>query len=271
MDCAIEIAAEFPQLRADEVEDVHIEASLYTEYLGRVADGYVTGPDTPTSALPLSIPYTVATALLTGGLVVSDFSAPAVDEAERWELAARVHLTQDEGMTRDLLTSEAPFGEAIRQAGERAKAWVHGFGGDRAVELLGTLEPPRKDFLDATKHTGARVTVRLTDGRVVTRRRTSRSARSDRIRGHGTVSWCGRSTWRSADRLRWLTVSRGCARRRRDGWLNCWSGSWGRARRRAGVSNTSNSDNGRINRLFQTHILREAGREGCGLPSRVCR
>lgn len=171
VDCAIEIAAELPGLCASEVEDVHIEASLYTEYLGRVADGYVTGPDTPTSALPLSIPYTVATALLTGGLVVADFSVPAVDEPERWELAARVHLTQDEGMTRDLLTSEAPFGEAIRQAGDRAKAWVHGFGGDQAVELLGTLEPPRKDFLDATKHTGARVTVRLTDGRIVTRRR----------------------------------------------------------------------------------------------------
>lgn len=171
VDCAIEIAAQLPGLVASEIEDVHIEASLYTEYLGRVANGYVTGPDTPPSALPLSIPYCVATALLTGGLAVPDFAAPAVDDPDRWQLAGRVRLTQDEGMTRDLLTSEAPFGEALRQAGDRAKTWVHGFGGDRAVELLGSPEPPRRDFLDATKHTGARVTVRLADGRTVARRR----------------------------------------------------------------------------------------------------
>lgn len=171
VDCAIEIAAELPGLLASEVEDILVEASLYTEYVGRVANGYVTGPDAPTSALPLSIPYTVATALLTGGLTVADFAAPAVDEPERWELAKRVRLTQDEEMTRDLFVSEAPFGEALREAGDRAKNWVRGFGGDRAVELLGTPDPPRKDFLEATKHTGARVTVRLTDGRSVVRRR----------------------------------------------------------------------------------------------------
>ncbi|HEV2343178.1 MAG TPA: MmgE/PrpD family protein [Actinocrinis sp.] len=171
VDCAIEMAAELPGLLASEVEDILVEASLYTEYVGRVANGYVTGPDAPTSALPLSIPYTVATALLTGGLTVADFAAPAVDDPERWELAKRVRLTQDEEMTRDLFVSEAPFGEALREAGDRAKNWVRGFGGDRAVELLGTPDPPRKDFLEATKHTGARVTVRLTDGRSIVRRR----------------------------------------------------------------------------------------------------
>lgn len=171
VDCAIEMAAELPGLLASEVEDILVEASLYTEYVGRVANGYVTGPDAPTSALPLSIPYTVATALLTGALTVADFAAPAVDDPERWELAKRVRLTQDEEMTRDLFVSEAPFGEALREAGDRAKNWVRGFGGDRAVELLGTPDPPRKDFLEATKHTGARVTVRLTDGRSIVRRR----------------------------------------------------------------------------------------------------
>lgn len=171
VDCAVDLSAELPGLSAREVTDVLVQASLYTVYVSRVADEYVTGPDAPASALPLSTPYAVATALLYGGLAVADFARPAVDDPARWELARLVRLIQDEEMTRALFASEAPFGEALRQAGDRAKDWVRGFSGDRAVELLGSPDPPRRDFLTATKRTGARVTVHLKDGRTLARQR----------------------------------------------------------------------------------------------------
>jgi 2-methylcitrate dehydratase PrpD len=169
IDCAIELSAKLPGLSPHEVTDVLVESSLYTVYASRKADEYVTGPGAPASALPLSVPYTVATTLLRGDLTVADFAPPATDDPARWDLARRVTLVEDDEMSRALLASEAPFGEAQRQAGDRAKDWVRGFGGDGAVELLGSLGPPRRDFLTATKHTGARVTVRLRDGRTLVR------------------------------------------------------------------------------------------------------
>jgi 2-methylcitrate dehydratase PrpD len=171
LDCAIELSAELPGLTPQQVADVLVEASFYTVYVSRKADEYVTGPDAPASALPLSVPYTVATALLNGGLAVADFARPATGDPARWDLARRVRLAEDEEMTRALLASVAPFGEALRQAGDRAKDWVRSFGGDRAVELLGLPLPPRRDFLTATKHTGARVSIRLKDGRTLMRQR----------------------------------------------------------------------------------------------------
>lgn len=169
LDCAIELSAELPGLTPAQVSAVLVETSLYTVYATRKADEYVTGPGAPASALPLSVPYTVATTLLRGDLSVADFAPPATEDPARWELASRVTVVADDEMSRALLTSDAPFGEALRQAGDRAKDWVRGFGGDRAVELLGSPGPPRPDFRNATKHTAARVTVRLRTGRTLVR------------------------------------------------------------------------------------------------------
>jgi len=169
LDCAVGLAAELPALRPADVADVLVEASVYTVFASRKADEYVTGPQAPASALPLSVPYCVATALLRGELEVADFAGPAVDDPARWQLARRVRLTEDTEMTRALLASEAPFGEALRLAGERGRDWVRGFGGDRAAGLLGPPGQPPRDFRAATKDTGARVTLRLTDGRVLVR------------------------------------------------------------------------------------------------------
>lgn len=171
LDCAVELSAQLPGLDPADVADVLVEASAYTVYASRKAGEYVTGPDAPASALPLSVPYTVATALLRGGLTIEDFARPAVDDPARWKLSRRVRLVEDPEMTRALLASEAPFGEALRLAGERGRDWVRGFGGDQAAELLGKPGPPARDFRTAAKRTGARVIVRLADGRTLTRQR----------------------------------------------------------------------------------------------------
>ncbi len=173
VDCALELHGVLGALTADEVAEVLVETSLYTLYAGRRADRYVTGPGSPLGALVLHTPYPVATALLTGGLTVDDFAEPRLADPDRWRLAERVRLAHDPRLTRELFASDAPFGAAVRQAGSAAGPWLREFGGPQtevlALEAAGSR--PRPDFCTATKATGARVTVRLRDGRSATRER----------------------------------------------------------------------------------------------------
>ncbi|QEV20003.1 MmgE/PrpD family protein [Streptomyces alboniger] len=171
VDCATEIHRELGPIRPRDVAEIVVEASLYTLFAGERAAQYVYGPGSPLGALVLDVPYPVATTLLTGEFSVDDFSSPLLDDPDRWELARRVRLEHDTAMTRELFLSDAPFGEAVREAGPRAEPWLRGFGGDDLVDLVGNLGAAGHDFAHSTKATGARVTVRLTDGRTVTRGR----------------------------------------------------------------------------------------------------
>ncbi|MEU1019486.1 MmgE/PrpD family protein [Streptomyces sp. NPDC005900] len=171
VDCAMEIHRELGSLRPQDVAEIVVEASLYTLFAGERAAQYVNGPGSPLGALVLDVPYPVATTLLTGEFSVDDFSSPRLDDPDRWALARRVRLEHDTRMTRELFLSDAPFGEAVREAGPLATPWLRGFGGDELVDLIGDLGAAGADFSRSTKATGARVTVRLTDGRTVTRGR----------------------------------------------------------------------------------------------------
>ncbi len=168
VDCAIEIRRELGEVRPDEVAEILVEASVYTTHVDRITVGYTGHDIRTTSSLPLSVPYTVAAALLNGTLAVADFASPATEDPRRWELAGKVILTHDEEMTRKLLTGDAPFGEALRQAGDRGTEWVRKFAGDNVPADLGL---PVQTFEEATKQTAARVTVRFEDGRSITRER----------------------------------------------------------------------------------------------------
>ncbi|MFD9304479.1 MmgE/PrpD family protein [Streptomyces sp. NPDC060048] len=161
------------EIEIAEIAEIVVETSLYTLAAQRTAERYVDGPGAPLGALVLHTPYAVATALLTGDLTVADFTAPRRDEESRWRTARRVRLVHDPAMTRALLTSEAPFGEAVRQAGPDAEAWLEGFGGPELVALAAAARRPGgpAGFVRASKLTGARVSVRLADGRTATRER----------------------------------------------------------------------------------------------------
>lgn len=165
VDAALALHRELGPLTPRDIAEIEVHASLYTTVVdGRVAR-YVTGAASPVSALVFSTPYTVATALLTGELTAADFAPPRVGSPDRWELAAKVRLTHDRGMTRASFHCEAPFGEALRQAGPRAAQWLTEFGGPELVDLVGEIPPPSADFRNARKATPARVVVRLADGR----------------------------------------------------------------------------------------------------------
>ncbi|WP_405017552.1 MmgE/PrpD family protein [Kitasatospora sp. NBC_00070] len=173
VDCAAALRRELGPIRPEEIAEVVVEASLYTLFAGRKAASYVVGPGSPLGALVLHTPYPVATALLTGGLTVNDFSAPLLNDRGRWQVAERVRLVHDPEFTRALFASEAPFGEALRQAGDAAEPWLREFAGEAEAKLAVDAANSREsgDFSASTKATGARVTVRLTDGRTASRER----------------------------------------------------------------------------------------------------
>jgi 2-methylcitrate dehydratase PrpD len=170
VDCATELHGQIPGLSADQVAEVVVDTSRYTMAVDRRASAYVDGPCAPVSALVFSAGYTVATALLTGALRPDDLSAPRLDDPQRWALAAKVRLEHDKAMTRDGLVCAVPIGEALRLAGPRAGAWLAETGGQRLVDLVGPIGAPSDTFEDSTKVAGARVTVRLHDGRIFERR-----------------------------------------------------------------------------------------------------
>ncbi|MFG2947626.1 MmgE/PrpD family protein [Streptomyces adustus] len=175
VDCGIELYRELGPVRARDVESVEVATSLYTTLVDQWARQRMRGPESPVGALVFALPYLLATTLLTGELTVADFAAPALTDPERWELADRIRVVLDERMTYDLFHSLVPFGQALRQAGDRAPEWLAGFGsrwqgdGRWLVDLVGELPPPSRDFRDARKVTPSRVTVRLRDGRTATR------------------------------------------------------------------------------------------------------
>ncbi|MEW9532068.1 MmgE/PrpD family protein [Microbispora sp. NPDC049125] len=170
VDCALRLHAELDPDEMEAIEEIVVRASLYTLMVDKAAAEYLDGPRTPVSALVSATPYAVATALSTGGLTPADFTAPATDDPARWALAAKVRLVHDKEMTTILLHADAPFGEAIRAAGERGAAWVRDFGGPLLADLLGPIGPPRASFEDAVKATPAAVSVHLAGGRVVEHR-----------------------------------------------------------------------------------------------------
>ncbi|MFG2309365.1 MmgE/PrpD family protein [Streptomyces sp. NPDC048566] len=165
VDCAAELHPALAGTDPDDIAEVVVEGSVFTAGLDRIARQHRIGPGSPVAALNFSLPYNVATALLTGSLRPRDLAAPAVDRPDRWELAGRVRTEHDPAFSRHALLATAPLGQALRRAGERADAWVRAID-DRAADALppAWLEP-ETDFRWATKNLGARVTVRLRDGR----------------------------------------------------------------------------------------------------------
>lgn len=169
VDCALALHAEHGPITAEDVDEIVVTTSMYTLLVDQKAAEFVDRGRTPVSALVFCTPYAVATALLTGALTGADFAPPASGQDGRWRLAAKIRLEHDEAMTRASMLSTAPFGEAIRQAGPRAEKWLAEVGTQWLVDLVGEPQRPVPSFEQATKVTPARVSVRLTDGRVLQR------------------------------------------------------------------------------------------------------
>ncbi|HEV2252041.1 MAG TPA: MmgE/PrpD family protein [Streptosporangiaceae bacterium] len=164
VDCAAQLHRVLGPVALDDVDEVVVTTSMYTLLVDQKAAEFLDRERSPVSALVFCTPYAVATTLLTGGLTAADFGLPSTADEQRWRLAAKIRLEHDAGMTRESLLSEAPFGEALRQAGPRAAKWLEEVGTQWLVDLVGELPAPNDSFETATKATPARVEVRLRTG-----------------------------------------------------------------------------------------------------------
>jgi 2-methylcitrate dehydratase PrpD len=171
VDCAVQLHRMLGPVTADAVDEVVVTTSMYTMLVDAKAAEFIDRERSPVSALVFCTPYAVATTLLTGGLTGADFALPATADEQRWRLAAKIRLEHDAGMTRQSLLSEAPFGEALRQAGPRAAKWLEEVGTQWLVDLVGELPGRCESFETATKATPARVEVRLCTGETYSRER----------------------------------------------------------------------------------------------------
>jgi 2-methylcitrate dehydratase PrpD len=164
VDCAAHLHRMLGPVTADAIDEVVVTTSMYTLLVDAKAAEFVDRERSPVSALVFCTAYAVATALLTGDLTGADFALPAAADRPRWRLADKVRLEHDAGMTRQSLLGEAPFGEALRQAGPRAAKWLEEVGTRWLVDLAGELSAPSESFETATKAMPARVEVRLRTG-----------------------------------------------------------------------------------------------------------
>lgn len=173
IECAVELHGELGTIDPEQVIEVLVAASLFTTELDHRVAAHLDLLAPSPIALGFSLGYNVATALLTGTLGPEDLSPELVRDARRWRLAEKVSVVHDGELSLRALAATAPIGEALRQAGVAARPWLEAQGGTVAGALAGQLGAPAATFETADKAIGARVSVRLTDGRELT---ASRSA-----------------------------------------------------------------------------------------------
>jgi len=155
---------------ASAVEEIIVRCSLFTFGMDIRSRSYINGSTSPPSALQFSVPYPVAVTLLSGAFTPADLASPRLDDPVVWDLAKRVRVEHDPDLTRHAVLATAPLGEALRQAGPRASAWLARLGGEEdAAALLRAAGRPVASFEHATKEIGAMLEVRLTDGRALRR------------------------------------------------------------------------------------------------------
>ncbi|MEM7050922.1 MAG: MmgE/PrpD family protein [Acidobacteriota bacterium] len=167
----------------DEISRVRVKASIFTVGMDAHSEPYLDGGRSPLVALTFSTPYTVACALLDGGLRPEHLAPPWTEDPQVWELAGKVQVEHDFDRTLAALVADIPIGAALR----RVKPWqAAGFGlalAGKAWGRFGRWRRPwlttrlalalgraagRREPLDlsrSTKPLGAEVTVITGDGR----------------------------------------------------------------------------------------------------------
>jgi 2-methylcitrate dehydratase PrpD len=172
VDAAVECAAQLHAALGPEgvrgIREVVVSAARLTIAMDQEGAPYVDRERSAIMALNVCVSYNVATALTTGSVVPSDLAEPATADPARWELAGKVRLEYDAGLSRQVLRATAPLGEAVRQAGERGRQWLADFMGAGLATGPEAAGSPSDSFRTADKAVGARVRVTLRDGRVLT-------------------------------------------------------------------------------------------------------
>ncbi len=171
---------------ADNVASVEVWSSLFTVAMDAHSSPYLNGPRSHISTLTFSTPFTVASAILAREFGPDQLKRKWIEDPRVWELASRVKNRLDVDLTIKSLTADIPIGAALRRT-RRWQAALFGwslagtaFGhsgrwfNPATLRLIAGLasaagdERPL-DLQSSSKPMGARVEIRLTNGRVLSR------------------------------------------------------------------------------------------------------
>jgi 2-methylcitrate dehydratase PrpD len=168
----------------EEVEAVEVCGSVFTVGMDGHSAPYLDGPRSRISTLTFSTPFTIAAAILARELTPAQLKRDWIEDPRVWALASKIRSRHDPALTLTALTCDIPLGAALRRVRPMqaaAFAWHlagQAFGGraplvDKlrlALRLAGAAgQTGAMDFAHSTKPLGARVEIRLRDGRVLTR------------------------------------------------------------------------------------------------------
>jgi 2-methylcitrate dehydratase PrpD len=154
------------------ITGIRVEGSLFTERVDALAGRYTDRTESPLASLNFSIPFNVAVAIRDGEHTPRQLHPERVGDESVWELADLVSLEHDPAFTMRALESEVPLGAMLRRVGPAVLPYsAKTVGPVTALKNLPTLlrfvrkRPLPDDLSGADKAMGARVTVRLADGR----------------------------------------------------------------------------------------------------------
>jgi len=186
LDATLALVAEH-DVQAEEVEAVDVWASIFTVGMDAHSAPYLDGPRSRIATLTFSTPFTVASAILARELTPEQLKRPWIEKPQVWLLAARVRSRHDPRLTLAALTADIPLGAALRRT-RRIEAAAFGWGlAGKAFGRRGRWRRPAQtlrlvaglaaaagesaplDFGRSTKPLGARVEMRLSGGRRLSR------------------------------------------------------------------------------------------------------
>ena len=174
-------------LAAADIASVDVWSSLFAVGMDAHSAPWLDGPRSCISTLTFSTPFAIASSILARDFTPEQLKRAWIEDSRVWELAARVRTHHDVRLTLEVLRADIPIGAALRRA-SRLQAAVFGWTAAKtAFGKSGRLRRPLQtarliaglaaaggdrrplDFSRSTKPLGARVVIRLSDGRTFTR------------------------------------------------------------------------------------------------------
>jgi len=172
---------------AEDIASVDVRSSIFAIGMDAHSSPYLDGPRSRISTLTFSTPFVIASSILARDFTPAQLKRAWIEDPRVWELASRVRTRHDVALTLDALRADIPIGAALRRA-SRLQAAAFGWSAAKtAFGSSGRLRHPWQtarlvaglaaaagvrrplDFTRSTKPLGARVEIRLADGRTLTR------------------------------------------------------------------------------------------------------